>query len=301
MYDIIIIGAGVAGMTAAIYARRANKKVLLLEKKTYGGQILETETIENFPSLPHIKGTELAQKIFTQVKEFNPDFKYESVESISKNDDNIFKIITDSNEYQTKSIIVATGTDYRKLGLPLEAELTGNGVSYCATCDGALFKDKTIAVFGGGNSALYSALYLSDIASKVYVIHRRDTFRGDAALVSKLEAKPNIEFIFNNVIDELKASDNKLSSLILKNTQTEEKSELEVSGLFVEIGRAPKNDFLNSLVELDNDGYIVADETGTTSTPGIFAAGDCRTKNLRQIITATSDGASAASSAIKYL
>lgn len=300
MYDITIIGAGMAGMTATIYARRANKKVLLLESKVYGGQINETETIENYPATPHINGVDLAKQIYEQVKNFNPDFKYEEVLEIKKVDDG-FKVITDESEYTSKTIIIATGTQYRHIGLPNEESLTSRGVSYCATCDGSLYRDKEIAVFGGGNSALYSTLYLSDIASKVTVIHRRDEFRADAALVEKVKAKNNVDFRLGFVVSKLNENDNKLSSLTLRNVKNEAEEELSVSALFIEIGREPKNDLVKDLVELDENGYIKAGEDGKTSVDGIFAAGDCRTKELRQIITASADGAAAASSAIKYL
>jgi thioredoxin reductase (NADPH) len=300
MYDITIIGAGIAGMTAAIYARRANKKVLVLEGKTYGGQIVETEKIENYPAAPGIAGPELAKKVYDQMMKFNPDFKYEKVLGISKNDDG-FKILTDSGGYLSKTIIVATGTNYKKIGLENEAGLTGKGVSYCATCDGSLYRDKEIAVFGGGNSALYSVLYLSNLAKKVTIIHRRNEFRGDEALVEKVKIKENVEFKLGKVVSELKSENGKLSSIILTDVDTNETSELLVSALFVEIGREPENSIVKDFVELDEKGYIKSDENGKTSAPGIFAAGDCRSKTLRQIITASSDGAIAASSAIKYL
>ncbi len=300
MYDITIIGAGIAGMTAAIYARRANKKVLVLEGKTYGGQIVETETIENYPGEPGVTGPELSKKVYDQMMKFEPDFEYEKVVKIEKADDG-FKITTDESEYSSKTVVIATGTNYKKAGLENEAELAGRGVSYCATCDGSLYRDKEIAVFGGGNSALYSVLYLSDLASKVTVIHRRNEFRGDDALVKKIKTKENVDYKLGKVVSELKSEDGKLSSIVLKNVKNGETEELKVAALFVEIGREPDNSIFKDLVELDEKGYIKADEDGKTSASGFFAAGDCRAKTLRQIVTASSDGAAAASSAIEYL
>ena len=226
--------------------------------------------------------------------------KYEKVLGISKNDDG-FKITTDESEYSSKTVVIATGTNYKKAGLENEAELTGRGVSYCATCDGSLYRDKEIAVFGGGNSALYSVLYLSDLASKVTVIHRRNEFRGDDALVKKIKTKENVDYKLGKVVSDLKAEDGKLSSIVLKNVKNGETEELKVAALFVEIGREPDNSIFKDLVELAEKGYIKADEDGKTSASGFFAAGDCRAKTLRQIVTASSDGAAAASSAIEYL
>lgn len=300
MYDITIIGAGVAGMTATIYARRANKKVLILEGKAYGGQILETEKIENYPATPHISGQNLAKTIYEQMKEFAPDFRYETATKIEKIDGG-YTVETDENKYETKTIIIATGTSYRQLGLPNEKELTGKGISYCATCDGKIYENKEIAVVGGGNSALYSSLYLSNLAKKVTIIHRRNEFRGDTALLEKLKERTNIVFKLDKTITELKSENDHLSSIALKTTDSNETEELDISALFVEIGREPNNAIVKELVELDENGYIIADESGKTSNESIFAAGDCRTKTLRQVITASSDGASAANSAISYL
>lgn len=301
MYDIVIIGAGVAGLTAAIYARRADKKVLILEEKVCGGQIVETETINNYPAAPAISGSELAHNIYEQAKSFGPELEYEKVLEVLETSDG-FRVITDSNEYEAKTIIVATGTDYRHLGLPHEDELIGHGISYCATCDGSLYKDKEIAVFGGGNAALYSTLYLADLARKVTLIHRRDEFRADASLVARARAKENISFETGQIVSELKSEGKTLSSIVLKNVNNDSEKELNVSALFVEIGRVPTgNKIVSELVELDASGYIKASEDGKTSNPRVFAAGDCRTKQLRQIVTAASDGAAAATSAVDFL
>ena len=292
MYDIVIIGAGPAGLTAAIYARRGGKKTLVLEGKTYGGQIINTLDIENYPAEPKISGLELAKKMYTQAKDLGAEIEYEKVTEIVDNGET--KLVkTEEGEYETKAVIIATGTDYRKLGLENEEKLTGRGVSYCATCDGALFKDKEVAVAGGGNGALYEALYLADIVSKVYLIHRREELRGDEILVKKLEEKGNVEFILGSNVTKINGEE-KLESIEINNERT-----IEVSCLFIAIGREPKNDFINA--KKDENGYIEAGEDCKTNIDGIFVAGDTRTKSTRQIVTATSDGAIAATAAIKYL
>jgi thioredoxin reductase (NADPH) len=292
MYDIIIIGAGPAGLTAAIYARRASKKVLVLEAKTYGGQIINTLDIENYPAESKITGLDLAKKMYNQAKDLGAEFEYEKVTEIIDNGDK--KLVkTEDGEYEAKAVIVATGTDYRKLGLENEDKLAGRGVSYCATCDGAIYKGKTVAVAGGGNGALYEALYLADIVEKIYLVHRRDEFRGDEILTDKLKEKGNVEFIFGSNVTKINGED-RLESIEINNERT-----LEVSALFIAVGREPKNDFLK--VEKDINGYIQAGEDCKTNIDGIFVAGDVRTKSTRQIVTATSDGAVAATAAIKYL
>ena len=292
MYDIVIIGAGPAGLTAAIYARRGGKKTLVLEGKTYGGQIINTLDIENYPAEPKISGLELAKKMYIQAKDLGAEIEYEKVTEIVDNGET--KLVkTEEGEYETKAVIIATGTDYRKLGLENEEKLTGRGVSYCATCDGALFKDKEVAVAGGGNGALYEALYLADIVSKVYLIHRREELRGDEILVKKLEEKGNVEFILGSNVTKINGEE-KLESIEINNERT-----IEVSCLFIAIGREPKNDFISA--KKDEHGYIEAGEDCKTSIDGIFVAGDTRTKSTRQIVTATSDGAIAATAAIKYL
>ena len=300
MYDITVIGAGVAGMTAAIYALRANKKVLILEGRAYGGQILETNQIDNYPARPHISGPVLAKEIYSQLKEFAPDFRYEVVENVEKLGD-IFEVTTDLGVYETKSVIIATGTNCKKLNLQNEDLLTGKGISYCATCDGELYRGKKVYVYGGGNTALYSALYLSNIARTVILVHRRNEFRGDSILVDKLKTKANVEFRLSTIIESINPEEGILHSLTLKNVETNELTTERATGLFVEIGREPDNSPFQFIVDCDENGYIIADESGLTSCPGLFAAGDCRTKKLRQIITAGSDGASAASSAIDFL
>ncbi len=298
MYDIIIIGAGTAGMTAAIYARRAGKKVLVLEATTYGGQIINTQSIDNYPAEPNISGYDFATKLYNQVKEFGTEIVFEKAIDI-KNYGEYKEVVTTNNTYKAKTIILATGAENRKLGLENEEELVGKGVSYCATCDGAFFRGKDVAVVGGGNVALEEALYLTDIAQHVYLIHRRDTFRGEEAAINLLKEKDNIIFIYNSNVTKLNAK-HKLESIEVTNNDGT-KQEINVSGLFIAIGRIPENQNFAKLIELDEKGYIVAGEDCHTSIDGIYAAGDSRTKLLRQLVTAAGDGAVAAIEAIKYI
>ena len=298
MYDIIIVGAGPAGLTSAIYASRASKKVLVLEAKSYGGQIINTLDIENYPVEDHISGFDFATKLYNQVKNLGADIVFEKVIDI-KNSDDIKEVITNKNTYKTKTIILATGSVNRKLGLSNEDELIGKGISYCATCDGGFYKNKIVAVVGGGNTALEDALYLSDIANTVYLIHRRDEFRGDEVTLSNLKEKNNIKFIYNSNVTKLNGKD-KLESIEI--TDNEGKIDIiTIDGLFVAIGRIPENENFAKTVKLDNYGYIIANENCHTNIDGIFVAGDNRTKSVRQLVTATSDGAIAATEAVKYI
>ena len=294
MYDIIIIGCGVAGMTAALYAKRANKKVLVLEKNNYGGKIINTIDIENYPGEDHISGYDLATKLYNQIIELGVEIKYEEVINISLGD-SIKEIETKDNNYTSNAIIIATGSKTRKLNIDLEDKFVGKGISYCATCDGSFYKDKDVCVVGGGNTALEEALYLSNIAKKVYLVHRRDKFRGDLLLVNKVIEKNNIEIIYNGNVTKLKGEE-KLESIVI-----DDGIEIKVDGLFIAIGYDPNNDIFKNIVELDEDGYIIADELCHTNIDGIFVAGDNRAKSLRQLVTATSDGAIASTEAIKYL
>ena len=298
MYDIIIVGAGTAGLTAAIYACRAEKSVLVFEEATYGGQIIETTIIENYPAEPNISGFDFATKLYNQAKSLGTEVKFEGVKKIV-DEGTVKKVTTTKGTYEAKSVILATGLVNRKLGFENEEKFVGHGVSYCATCDGALYKKQTVAVFGGGNTALQDALYLADIAEKVYVIHRRDEFRGDKTLVTRILERENIEPVYNSVVTDL-FGNGKLEAIEVTNTSGE-KSNLDVSGLFVAIGKVPGNQIFADLVELDKLGYIVAGEDCHTNREGIFVAGDGRTKTLRQLVTATADGAVATIEAIKYL
>ncbi len=297
MYDIIIIGAGPAGLTAAIYGTRARKKVLVLEANAYGGQIINTLDIENYPATPHINGFDFATNCYNQALELGAEIKFEKAINIIDGD--IKKVITKDNEYKCKSIIIATGCGIRKLGIDREDELLGKGISYCATCDGAFFKNKDVAVVGGGNTALEDALYLSDIVKKVYVIHRRDTFRGEDKSIEDLKEKSNVEFIYNSNVTKLIGSD------YLEGIEVTDKDsntrKLDVSALFVAIGRIPENANFSMIINVDSTGYIKSLEDWKTNVDGIFVAGDARVKTLRQLVTATSDGAIAATNAIKYI
>ncbi len=298
MYDIVIVGAGTAGLTAAIYARRAAKKVLVLEAKSYGGQIINTPDIENYPAFDHISGFDFATKLYKQAESLGAEIEFEKVESIEDNCDEK-KVKTDENTYTCKTVILANGSENRKLRISNEEKLVGRGISYCATCDGAFYKGKIVAVNGGGNTALEDALYLSGIAEKVYLIHRRDEFRGHEAVVDELGKRDNIEFVLNSTITKLNA-DKKLESVEVTDNDGN-KREIAVDGLFVAIGRVPENENFAKLINLDEKGYIVAGEDCHTNVPGIFVAGDSRTKDVRQLVTAASDGAIAAEEAVKFI
>ena len=298
MYDIIIIGAGTAGLTSAIYAKRASKSVLVLEAKAYGGQIINTPDIENYPVAAHISGFEFATKVYEQAQALGAEFVFEKAVDIRDLGD-IKEVVTESNVYQAKAVIIATGSENRKLGVEREDELVGRGISYCATCDGAFYRKKSVAVVGGGNTALEDALYLADIAEKVYIIHRRDEFRGEDATVKSLKERENVEFVLNSQVVKLNA-DKRLESIEVLNKDGSTRV-IEVKGLFVAVGRIPENQNFGKVVNLDQSGYIVAGEDCTTNAKGIFVAGDNRVKNVRQLVTATADGAVAVSEAVKYI
>ena len=298
MYDIIIVGAGPAGLTAAIYACRAEKSTLVLEAKSYGGQIINTPDIANYPVAPGISGFEFATTLYNQAKDLGAEIRFEKVVSVE--DGKIKTVRTLANAYEAKAVILATGAENRKLGVGGESDLVGKGVSYCATCDGNFFRKKDVAVCGGGNTALEDALYLADLANTVYLIHRRDAFRADAALVSKLRSKENVKLVLNSNVTKLVA-EARLQAVEVTDKLTGAVTVLPVQGLFVAVGQVPENENFRSLVDLDAGGYAVADETCKTKTPGVFVAGDNRTKEVRQLVTAASDGAVAATEAIKYL
>ena len=292
MYDVIIIGAGPAGLSAAIYLKRANKKVLILEARSYGGQIVNAMDIENYPGYSHISGFAFATKLYQQVNELGVELKNEEVIEI-KNEKNK-KIITKKNKYTAKSIIIATGCLNKKLGLDNEDELIGRGISYCATCDGNFFRNKKVAVVGGGNTAIDDAIFLSNICKKVYLIHRRDTFKAFETTLDLLKKKDNVEFVLNSNITKINGKDH------IENIEINNKKYLNIDGLFVAIGQKPSTDIFKDIVNLNKDGYVKS-KTGLTNCNGIFVAGDVREKDVRQLVTATSDGAIAAMEAIKYL
>lgn len=299
MYDIIIIGGGPAGLTAALYALRAGKSVLVIEKSTFGGQITWSPKVENFPTIPSISGAELGDRLTSQVLEQGAELELDEVVSVELDGD-IKRVKTDfGGTFEAKALIIAAGARPRTLGIPGEDALMGAGVCFCAVCDGAFYKDRPVAVNGGGNSALQDAMLLSDTCSKVYLIHRRDTFRGEARLVEALRVRENVEFVLNSSITALIGQD-ELSGLIVTNDKGESR-EISVDGLFVAIGHAPDNGVFSELIDLDKGGYADSDESCTTKTPGVFVAGDCRKKNVRQLTTAAADGSCAALAACRYI
>ncbi len=299
MYDVIVIGAGTAGMTAGIYARRAGKKVLIIEEKSYGGQIINTPEVENYPGISKVSGFTFANNLYNQTRELGAEFKFEEVMKIQNNSD--YKVVvTNKTKYQGKTVIIATGAKNRPLGVNNEDKLTGAGVSYCATCDGAFFKGKDVAVVGGGNTALEDAMFLSDYCNLVYVIHRRNEFRGEKGLADILKEKSNVKFVFDSVVKSIKGEQS-VEGLEILNVKKNTLSEIKIQGVFIAIGQMPDNEKFSDIVELDDKGYIKADETCTTNTEGVFVAGDCRTKQIRQLTTAASDGAVAALAACSYI
>ena len=298
MYDIIIIGGGPAGLTAAVYARRAGKNVLVLEATSCGGQIINTPDIENYPVEEHISGYDFGMRLTNQAKALGAEIVMEKAVEIRLNGDNK-TVATTKAEYTAKAVIIATGSASRKLGLENEDALIGRGVSYCATCDGNFFRKKKVAVVGGGNTALEDALYMADIADTVYLIHRRDSFRGEEATVARLKTKENVQFVYNSTVTALNA-EKRLKSIEVTNKDGSVTA-LEVNGLFVAVGRIPENRNFASVAELDESGYAIAGENCRTKTPGVFVAGDNRQKDVRQLVTAAADGAVAATEAVKYV
>ncbi len=299
MHDIIIIGGGPAGLTAALYALRAGKSVLVIEKSSFGGQITWSPKVENFPGIPSISGAELGDKFTAQAIEQGAELELDEVVSVELDGD-IKRVKTDFGAvFEAKALIIASGARPRTLGVPGEDELMGAGVCFCAVCDGAFYKGREVAVTGGGNSALQDAMLLSDTCSKVYIIHRRDTFRGEARLVEALRAKDNVEFVLGSSITALLGQDELCGVRIAGSDGTER--ELAVDGLFVAIGHAPDNGIFASLIDLDEGGYADSDESCRTKTRGVFVAGDCRKKTVRQLTTAVADGSSAALAACRYI
>ncbi len=299
MYDILIIGAGPAGLTAAIYGQRAGKKTALLEESTYGGQILNTPEVENYPGLKTVSGFELATNLYEQATNLGAELIYEKVTGIEDLGAHK-KVKTTGSEYEAKTVIIATGAKNRPLGIDKEQEFIGAGISYCATCDGNFFRNRDVAVIGGGNTALEDAEVLSGIANKVYLIHRRDAFRGEQANVDRLMVKENVELVLNSVPEEL-LGEGVISGIKVKDVKTGKERVIDVQGIFVAIGQMPDNGNFADVAELDDKGYVQAGEDCKTKTAGIFTAGDCRHKKVRQIATATADGAVAALEAIEYI
>ena len=299
MHDIIIVGAGPAGLTAALYAKRADKSVLLIEKENFGGQITHSPKVENYPTLMQISGNELAQMMLDQVMEHGADIELAEVQGITEVD-GIKRVSTDMGDFDARSVIICTGSKHRQLGLKNENELIGSGVSYCAVCDGAFFTGADVAIVGGGNTALQEAIMLSEYCTHVTIVQNLSVMTGEARLVAQLENRKNVTMIFDTLVTELLGED-KLEGLKLHNSKTGEDSILRVEGLFVAIGQQPENECFKDVTRLNDYGYIVADESCVTDTEGVFVAGDCRTKSVRQITTACSDGAVAALAACRYI
>ena len=299
MYDMIIIGGGPAGLTAAVYARRANKSVLVIEKASFGGQITYSPKVENIPGFTELSGNEFAEKLVDQALTQGADFESCEVLSVKKGD--TFTVSTDDgNEFEAKALVIATGAKHRLLGLEKEEDFIGEGISFCAVCDGAFYKDKVVGVVGGGNSALQEALLLSDLASKVYVVQNLDVLTGEKKLADQLYAKSNVEIITETVVEKI-LGDKELTGITVKNTATDETKDISLDGLFIAIGLVPQNEPFAELISLDARGYADADENCLTKTDGVFVAGDCRKKNIRQVATAAADGAIAALAACDYI
>ena len=297
MYDLIIIGAGPAGLTSAIYATRSNKSVLVLEANTYGGQIVTTDKIDNYPATPHISGYDFATSLYNQAVELGAEVKFEKAIDIINGE--IKEVVTNKKAYQAKAVIVAIGVRNRKLNINGEEKFTGKGVSYCATCDGSFYKNEVVAVIGAGDTAFEEANYLSDICKKVYLIHRNETFKANPRLTKKVKNKDNVEFILNTNVISINGKD-KVTDVDIRDNE-DNISNLKVDGIFIAIGQIPENNILTKDLKLDENGYIKSDDNLKTNIDGIYVAGDIRPKSLRQLVTATSDGAIAAVNAIKNI
>ncbi len=301
MHDVVIIGGGPAGLTAGIYAARGGLKTLICEEKLMGGQIVLSYEVENYPGFHQgISGMELIENFSKQAEKFGVETSYEGVSRIEEDRDCKNVYLTNGSCIKTKTVIIAAGASANKLGCPGEKKFTGKGVSYCATCDGAFFRNKTVAVVGGGDSAVEEALYLTNLVKKVYIIHRRDQLRAIKILQDRAMENKKIEFIFNSTVKEIQG-DKFVNGLLIENRQTKQLSRLEIDGVFIYVGVTPNTSFVKDIIKLDENGYIITDETMETNIEGIFAAGDIRVTPLRQVITAAADGAIAASSAQKYI
>lgn len=299
MYDIVVVGAGPAGMTAALYALRADKKVLLIEKENFGGQITYSPKVENYPGFLQISGNELAEQLLGQVTEHGADIELCEVTGIIDNGDTK-KVVTDIGEFDTRTVIIATGAKHRHLGVEGENELIGEGISFCAVCDGAFYTGRKVGVVGGGNSALVEAMMLAETCSEVVIIQNLSMLTGESKMAQALEQKPNVSIIYDTVVTGFE-NDGVLKGVKLHNVKTDERYSLPLDGLFVAIGHAPENKAFENITALDSYGYIASDERCLTDTAGVFVAGDCRTKAIRQITTATADGAVAALAACRYI
>lgn len=300
MYDVVIAGAGPAGMTAAVYASRANLDTLLIERGIPGGQMANTEDVENYPGFDHILGPDLSNKMFEHAKKFGAEYVYGDIKDVQDHGD--YKtVVTGNKEYKTRTLIIATGAEHKKLGIPGEDELAGSGVSYCAVCDGAFFKDRHLIVVGGGDSAVEEGIYLTKFAKKVTIVHRRDELRAQKIIQERAFNNDKIDFIWDTVAEKINATDGKVSSVSLKNKKTGERYDHPIDGVFIYIGLVPLSEPFKNLGILNSEGYIPTNENMETKIPGIYAAGDIREKELRQIVTATSDGSIAAERAQAYI
>lgn len=300
MYDVIVIGAGPAGMTAALYTSRAELSTLMIERGVPGGQMANTEEVENYPGYETVLGPELANKMFEHARKFGAEYAYGEITKVEDHGD--YKtVVAGDKVYKARAVIIATGAEYKKLGIPGEKELTGRGVSYCAVCDGAFFRDKEIVVIGGGDSAVEEAVYLTRFAKKVTIVHRRDQLRAQKILQQRAFANEKIDFIWKHVPKKIVEKDGKVGSIILAHRETGEEMEYKTDGVFVYIGMVPLSKPFEELGITNENGYIVTNEKMETKVPGIFAAGDVREKALRQIVTATGDGSIAAQSAQHYV
>ncbi|MFD1863341.1 thioredoxin-disulfide reductase [Planococcus chinensis] len=300
IYDVIIIGAGPAGMTAAVYTSRANLSTLMLERGIPGGQMANTEEIENYPGFDHILGPDLSTKMFEHAKKFGAEYAYGDVKEIIDGEE--YKTINaGSKEYKARSIIITTGAEYKKMGVPGENELGGRGVSYCAVCDGAFFKQKNLVVVGGGDSAVEEGVYLTRFADKVTIVHRRDELRAQKILQDRAFANDKIDFIWSHTVKEINEENGKVGSVTLVSTKDDTEREFDADGVFIYIGMLPLTKPFASLGILNDQGYIVTNEKMETAVPGIYAAGDVRDKMLRQVVTATGDGSIAAQAAQHYI
>lgn len=297
MTDIIIIGGGPAGLVAALYARRANKSVLVIEKGTFGGQITYSPKVENIPGFNSLSGNEFGEKLVEQV--LFQGAEVECAEVLEVIDGEVKTVVTDSGEFKAKAVIIATGAKHRMLGLPGEEKFVGEGISFCAVCDGAFYQDKNVAVIGGGNSALQEALLLSDLAKKVYVVQNLDFLTGEEKLQEQLREKANVEVILSSVVKDL-VGETELEGIVIEDNNGKQNT-LIIDGMFVAIGLVPQNEMVKDLIKLDARGYVEADESCKTNKEGIFVAGDCRTKTVRQVVSAASDGAISALAACDYL
>ena len=299
MHDIAIIGGGAAGLTAALYALRANKTVLIIEKGSFGGQITFSPLVENFPSQASLSGSELADKLTEQTLALGADVEVDTALKIRDNG-KTKTIVGEYGEYEAKAVIIATGAKHRMLGLDRENDFVGEGISFCAVCDGAFYKDKHVAVIGGGNSALQEAILLSKLCSKVTVVQNLDFLTGEDKLVEQINAAENVEVIYSTIVESL-VGEKVLTAIVLNNQKSGEKSTLEIDGMFIAIGLAPQNEAFKDVLSLDNYGYADSDESCTTKTEGVYVAGDCRKKGIRQLTTACADGSVSALAACRYI